>query len=332
MGRLAIVEEDDVSTGASSVIVPPNKKSRTNNDSCGNNFKTNTHSKSYQYVNEAQGKSLKKHQSYKKTSQRQRIQNQTSRKTKGISDESGYFEEEVDDEATETQVTNPAANYFSCPLVRENSPTISSLVTSHHQLTGLIAENNGPIHSIETVSKDSRESIEIIYDRNAEIYEKHNHGVVIPNLQTSHKYLSKSNVFHPKASSLLKTELLKDQLEYSENLNKISENMGRSQHTMELITNTMAPSTNPISSSSSAKPTVTTASSSSMLPTTTQNTQIQSSGVITTSSNNHVTNSAANEVTTNSAIPPAPEPSPTKSLQVTMKDFDLLKVLGTGGK
>ena len=128
------------------------------------------------------------------------------------------------------------------------------------------------------IFKDSRESIEIIYDRNAEIYEKNSRGVITPHLQPSHKYLSKSNVFHPKASSLLKTELLKDQLEYSQNLNKTSENMGRSQHTMELIKNTITPSTNLISSSSSVKPIVTTASSSSMLPTATENSQIQSSG------------------------------------------------------
>ena len=50
------------------------------------------------------------------------------------------------------------------------------------------------------------------------------------------------------------------------------------------------------------------------------------------SHNNHVTNSTVNEVTANSVVPLTPEPSPTKSLQVTMKDFDLLKVLGTGGK
>lgn len=278
MGRLAIVEEDDVSTGASTVVVPPNKKSRTNIDSCGTNFKTSNQTKSYQYVNETQGKSLRKHQSYKKTPQRQRILNQTSRKTKGISDESGYFEEEADDEANEGQLTNPAANYFSCPLVRENSPTISSLVTSHQQLTGLTAENNGQTHSIETASKDSRESIEIIYDRNAEIYEKNSRGVITPHLQPSHKYLSKPNVFHSKASSLLKTELLKDQLEYNQNLNKNSENMGRIQHTIELIKNTIAPSTNLICSSSSVKPIVTTASSSSMLPTATEISQIQSSG------------------------------------------------------
>ena len=273
MGRLAIVEEDDVSTGASTVVSPPHKKSRTNNDSCGTNFKTNNQTKTYhQYVNEAQGKCLKKHQSYKKTLQRQRIQNQTTRKTKGISDESGYFEEDVDDEPNEGQVTNPAASYFNCPLARENSPTIPSLVSSHQQLT---AENNGQIHSIETASNNYRESIEIIYDRNAEIYEKNSRGVITPHLQPSHKYLSKPNVFHPKPSSLLENELLKDQLEYSQNLNKASENMGR---TMDLIKNTITPSTNLILSSSSVKPIVTTASSSPMLPTATENSQIQSSG------------------------------------------------------
>ena len=53
---------------------------------------------------------------------------------------------------------------------------------------------------------------------------------------------------------------------------------------------------------------------------------------IESSSTNHVANSNVNEVTTNQNVVVPSKPSPTKSLQVTMKDFDLLKVLGTGGK
>lgn len=61
-------------------------------------------------------------------------------------------------------------------------------------------------------------------------------------------------------------------------------------------------------------------------------TAISTKTITIPSHNNHVTNSTLNEVTANSVVPSTPEPSPTKSLQVTMKDFDLLKVLGTGGK
>ena len=118
MGRLAIVEEDDVSNETSTVL-PPTKKYRSN-DNCYTGLKCNQ--KSRQYIQEAQGKSPKKHQTYKKTSQRHRIQNQTSRKTKGISDESGYFEEEVDEEGNDGQGTSQPIGYFSSPLIRENSP------------------------------------------------------------------------------------------------------------------------------------------------------------------------------------------------------------------
>ena len=61
-------------------------------------------------------------------------------------------------------------------------------------------------------------------------------------------------------------------------------------------------------------------------------TAISPKNMTVSSSNNHVNNSKLAEVSTNAVMPPAqpPKPSPTKSLQVTMKDFDLLKVLGTG--
>ena len=267
MGRLAIVEEDDVSS-ESSTVLPPTKKYRSN-DNCYTGLKCNQ--KSRQYIQEAQGKSPKKHQSYKKTPQRQRIQNQTSRKTKGISDESGYFEEEVDDEGNEGQGTSQSLAYFNSPLIRENSPTISSLGAAHQQIS---SDNNKQLNSIETASKDSRESIEIIYDRNAEMSSR---GA--SPMEASQKYLSKSNVFHPKTSSLLKTELLKEHIEYSQNVKKTSDHMGRNQKTMDLISSTMTPSTN-LTSSSLVKHTIdtTASSSSSMLPTATVNSQIQSSG------------------------------------------------------
>ena len=50
------------------------------------------------------------------------------------------------------------------------------------------------------------------------------------------------------------------------------------------------------------------------------------------SSKNHCTSTAASNDLAISVINTAAKPSPTQSLQVTMKDFDLLKVLGTGGK
>merc|ERR1739842_113427 len=114
--------------------------------------------------------------------------------------------------------------------------------------------------------------------------------------------------------------------------------MGRNQKTMDLISSTMTPSTNLTSSSLVKHTTDTTASSSSsMLPTATVNSQIQSSGVICNgtaispqnitipSSNNHVANSKMAEVSTNAVVQHvSTKPSPTKSLQVTMKDFDLL--------
>ena len=53
---------------------------------------------------------------------------------------------------------------------------------------------------------------------------------------------------------------------------------------------------------------------------------------IESSSTNHVANSNVNEVTTNQNVVVPSKPAPTESLKVTMKDFDLLKVLGTGGK
>lgn len=276
MGKLTIVEEDDVSTEASTVL-PPTKKYRSN-DNYYTGLKCNQ--KSRQCIQEAQGKSPKKHQSYKKTHQRQRIQNQTSRKTKGISDESGYFEEEVDDEGNDGQGTNQSIGYFNSPLIRENSPTISSLAESHQQISGITSDNNKQLNSIETASKDSRESIEIIYDRNAEMYEKSSRGA--SPMEASQKYLSKSNVFHPKTSSLLKTELLKEHMEYSQHVKKTSDHMGRNQKAMDLISSTMTPSTN-LTSSSLVKHTIdtTASSSSSMLPTATVNSQIQSSGKTT---------------------------------------------------
>ena len=269
MGRLAIVEEDDV-TNETSTVLPPNKKYRSN-DNCYTGLKCNQ--KSRQYIQDAQGKSPKKNASYKKSSQRHRIQNQTSRKTKGISDESGYFEEEVDEEVNDGQGTSQAIGYFNSPLIRENSPTISSLAASHHQISGITTENNKQLNSIETASKDSRESIEIIYDRNAEMSSR---GA--SPMEASHKYLSKSSVFHPKASSLLKSELLKEHMDYSQHIKKTSDHMGRNQKAMELITSTMTPSTSITSSIVKHAINTTASSSSSMLPTATVNSQIQSSG------------------------------------------------------
>ena len=269
MGRLAIVEDDDVSVDTSA-IVPPNKKCRTN-DTCGSHLKNNQ--KSHRpYMNEAHGKTPKKTHSYKKATQKQRIQTQSSRKTKGISDESGYFEDDVDLELNDGQMITPAtAAFFSSPLTRENSPIIPPLAGPQLQ------QDKGPTHSVETASKDSRESIEIVYDRNAEIYEKSSRGV-FNNLQQSHKYLSKTNVFHPKTSSLLKTELLKDQLEYGSNLNQTRDNSNHQQ----LLSLPMSQATNLISSSttsSNVKSNVTTASSTPMLSNTaTENSQTQSSG------------------------------------------------------
>ena len=269
MGRLAIVEDDDVSVDTSA-IVPPNKKCRTN-DTCGSHLKNNQ--KSHRpYMNEAHGKTPKKTHSYKKATQKQRIQTQSSRKTKGISDESGYFEDDVDLELNDGQMITPAtAAFFSSPLTRENSPIIPPLAGPQLQ------QDKGQTHSVETASKDSRESIEIVYDRNAEIYEKSSRGV-FNNLQQSHKYLSKTNVFHPKTSSLLKTELLKDQLEYGSNLNQTR---GNSSH-QQLLSLPMSQATNLISSSttsSNVKSNVTTASSTPMLSNTaTENSQTQSSG------------------------------------------------------
>ena len=269
MGRLAIVEEDDVSNETSTVL-PPTKKYRSN-DNCYTGLKCNQ--KSRQYIQEAQGKSPKKHQTYKKTSQRHRIQNQTSRKTKGISDESGYFEEEVDEEGNDGQGTSQPIGYFSSPLIRENSPTISSLAASHPHISGITSDNNKQLNSIETASKDSRESIEIIYDRNAEMSSR---GA--SPMEASNKYLSKSSVFHPKASSLLKSELLKEHMEYSQHIKKTSDHMGRNQKAIELISSTMTPSTNIASSIVKHAIDTTASSSSSMLPTATVNSQIQSSG------------------------------------------------------
>ena len=276
MGRLAIVEEEDVSADASN-IVPPNKKSRTKDGCGGNNLKTNQ--KSHHYLNEASGNRPKKHQSYKKTHQRQqRIQNQTSRKTKGISDESGYFEDEVDEEGNDCHLGNPAISYLNSPLTRENSPNLASLAAPQQQVSvNFPGEGNGLTHSIETASKDSRESIEIIYDRNAEMYEKNSRGVAHL-LQPSHKYLSKPNVFHPKTSSLLKNELRKEQLDYGQNTNKTSEPLLRGHHqNMDVIASNMTTSTN-LTSLSSVKPITTITSSSTMLPTATTNNQIQTSG------------------------------------------------------
>merc|ERR1719288_500802 len=122
-------------------------------------------------------------------------------------------------------------------------------------------------------------------------------------MEASHKYLSKSSVFHPKASSLLKSELLKEHMDYSQHIKKTSDHMGRNQKAMELITSTMTPSTNITSSIVKHAIDTTASSSSSMLPTATVNSQIQSSGVIcngtaispksmtVSSSNNHVSNS-----------------------------------------
>ena len=268
MGRLAIVEEDEVSNETSTVL-PPTKKYR-GNDNCYTGLKCNQ--KSRQYIQEAQGKSPKKHQSYKKTTQRHRLQNQTSRKTKGISDESGYFEEDIEEEGNDGQGTSQAIGYFNSPLIRENSPVISSLAVSHQQISGITSENNKQLNSIETASKDSRESIEIIYDRNAEMSSR---GA--SPMEASHKYLSKSSVFHPKTSSLLKSELLKEHMEYSQHIKKTSDHMGRNQKTMDLISSTMTSSTNIASPVKHAIDT-TASSSSSMLPTATVNSQINSSG------------------------------------------------------
>ena len=61
-------------------------------------------------------------------------------------------------------------------------------------------------------------------------------------------------------------------------------------------------------------------------------TAISPQNITIPSSNNHVVNSKMAEVPTNAVVQHvSTKPSPTKSLQVTMKDFDLLKVLGTGG-
>ena len=62
-------------------------------------------------------------------------------------------------------------------------------------------------------------------------------------------------------------------------------------------------------------------------------TAISPKSITVPSSNNHATNSKLAEVSANAVVPQiiSTKPSPTKSLQVTMKDFDLLKVLGTGG-
>ena len=144
---------------------------------------------------------------------------------------------------------------------------------SHHQISDITTENNKQLNSIETASKDSRESIEIIYDRNAEMSSR---GA--SPMEASHKYLSKSSVFHPKASSLLKSELLKEHMDYSQHIKKTSDHMGRNQKAMELITSTMTPSTSITSSIVKHAINTTASSSSSMLPTATVNSQIQSSG------------------------------------------------------
>ena len=60
-------------------------------------------------------------------------------------------------------------------------------------------------------------------------------------------------------------------------------------------------------------------------------TAISPKSITVPSSNNHVSNSTLAEASANAIVPHVSKPSPTKSLQVTMKDFDLLKVLGTGG-
>ena len=60
-------------------------------------------------------------------------------------------------------------------------------------------------------------------------------------------------------------------------------------------------------------------------------TAISPKSITVPSPNNQVSNSKLTDVSTNTIVPHVSKPSPTKSLQVTMKDFDLLKVLGTGG-
>ena len=56
-----------------------------------------------------------------------------------------------------------------------------------------------------------------------------------------------------------------------------------------------------------------------------------STNIPAVSSKNHCTSAAASNDSAISVINTTAKPSPTQSLQVTMKDFDLLKVLGTGG-
>ena len=256
MGRLAIVEEDDVSTD-SSAIVPPNKKCRTT-DTCGY-LKANP--RSNHNLSEAQAKAPKKHQTHKRA-QRQRIQCQNSRKTKGISDESGYFED-IDDDGNDTPVANPV---FTCssPITRSDYSTVAAVINTQPAGNGYAVESSGQKQSLDASSKYSRESIEIIYDRNAEMYDKNTNGIV--HFQSSHQHLSKGNdIFHPKPSSLLKNELLKDHISHNQKLNNEPEKVLKDQQQNSTLIHPLSKSSVAIPSSTTIAA-VTTASSSSSAP------------------------------------------------------------------
>ena len=265
MGKLTIVDEDGVATSDPSLAVvqpPASKKIRMTNASCGG-LVMKGNMKTYQQISEAQEKTSKKQQSMYKRAHRQRAQHhyQSSRKTKGISDESGYFED-IEDDGNDAATCNTAILGNPNHVVTNDAPT-----AAQGTFTTLLEKCSNSRKKDENIGTDARDSIEIIYDRNADVYENNRTGEV------GHHYSSTKTqqiTNHLQMSSLIKQDLLKQPVTVCSNV-RINKNSEKFPDNNKVVVHhafsSLSPSTTlPLTTSSTA---IVTSTSSSIIPTTT---------------------------------------------------------------